>query len=372
MYLDTDEAVDFNTAQDGLNEALREGKNKEIDTKLKDAENSARAYDKIIINKVSELSEDTTLSDEEIEKTLNQITSLAKEDISDIKKIKPGQPNDSLTTVTNAYKVLFEGLGKIVSKIGKKVGGKEFEENEAAQTQAGEDLAEAIVKDDTEESIERARKKFNDETESRSNNTELDTELEAKTGIAKRLVKKIWEYKGAIAKLIAALGKVIATIIIIKLLCHELTGCYKYVGTDNSKLDCPTKSEYCSCGYAKPDQNSEDEITKVCKIDNQKYKKYPFCCDGIVTGRPTCSSGIAGQEGVVFYSWTEVTPAQLLADIPKAIANLGKALAEGLGSILKKVLIYGAIGIAILFALYILFIIGQILLRRINEKSKKR
>jgi len=367
--IDTDEAGDFNTAQDGLNKALRDGIQEEITAKLKAAEDAAIEYDKIIINKLSKLSGDTPLSDEEIETALTKITSLLKEDISDIKKIKPVQTNDPLTRVANTYKVLFEGLGEIVSKIGKKVGGNEFEENEAAQTQSGENLAEAIVTDDTEESIKRARQKFNDETESRSNNTELDTELEAKTGTSKSLVQKLWEYKGAIAKLIAALGTVIGIIIALKMLSEELTGCFKYEGTDNSKLDCPTKSEYCGCGDAKTDQNTPGELDNVCK--NKNYSSYPFCCDSVNPGRPTCSSGTPGQEGVVFYSWKEVTPAQVLADVPKAIANLGKGLAEGGASILKKVLIYGSITIAILIALYILFIIGRILIRRINEKSKK-
>lgn len=151
---------------------------------------------------------------------------------------------------------------------------------------------------------------------------------------------------------------------------HQLTGCYKYDGTNSEKISCPKDDDAktsCNCSDAPADQKTAEQLNKVCA--DSKYDKFPFCCSGPSPAYPTCGSGTPGQQGVVYYAYQETNPATLIAGLPRDFTNLLKGLGN-LGGLFGTIIKWILVGALILFSLYLLSIFVPKILKKFTENNQ--
>jgi hypothetical protein len=245
-----------------------------------------------------------------------------------------------------------------------------YTEASAAGDAAAEKLAKAIKEGNTaaensaKEELDKAHEDINDIAEE---NEKFKDNLEAELGERGRVVKAILKYW----KILAALGGLAGLFVFCYFICKELSGCYQYTGTSSDKISCPSHDSTCGCGDATKGVTDPAGITKICggaAPGTGTYANYPFCCAAASPAHPTCS-GNPGDKDSVYYAWKEFTPAGIIAGIPGDIVNLVKGGEDLLGGLLKKILTWVGIALAVLIVGYIIFMIGGALLRKATNKA---
>ena len=180
--------------------------------------------------------------------------------------------------------------------------------------------------------------------------------------------------------LLVAVGAFIGSLefiwFILDKIAKELSGCFLYKGTDYKGLQVtrPNDSDKTTCmcndNLSKtidptkgtiPTTTCDKSSDPSCDKDGSSYSAcgYPECAEA----RLGCK-GAPATPGSVYYDYKNVTVAGVVQQAAAAAAAAAAAGVKGFEGIIKKLLIYGGIAIGVLIVGYIVFIIGEKVLKK--------
>lgn len=177
-------------------------------------------------------------------------------------------------------------------------------------------------------------------------------DLVAKNGKTKAEVsKKMITYRRAAL----ALGGIAGLMFMCWVISNEVTGCYKFTGSESEKIDCPQNGETCGCGGAPKGISDPEQISQICgggPPGTGEYANFPFCCIQN-SNRPTCT-GTAGNEGAVYYSWKELPISAVIPMMVDSATDLvGETFFE-IGELITNLIKYGSIALVVGIVIFIL------------------
>ena len=325
-------------------------------------------------------------SEEDVKKAMDKLNDIASldaiEDVYDaVDKAGASESKETLDKMSKTTETLSKGVESEYQKVVETTLDSDtldrYKEAKDARDKAAEEYADAIKKkvpkaelDAKRSALESAQEKMNEITDG---NQELADKIESKLGKRGKVLETLQKF----SKVLSLLGGLAGLIFACWLISHELTGCYQYIGDKSSKLDCPTSSDTCGCGNPPSGMKTTAQLAKVCCNDSKssctkpssQYKDYPFCCDGISTGRPTCT-GTPGDDGSVYYAWKKFTAAGIIGGIPGDIKNLINASESGIENLMQKILKWAGIALAIVVIVYIILAVGKQMLKSTSKKSQ--
>jgi hypothetical protein len=267
-------------------------------------------------------------------------------------KLSANDPSvsESVNTKIEALQKQIEDLkNKYQDDVGSKI----------TDTEAGD------LKDSIKDIIEEMDKAENTEDSERASSTDGE---DGKTKWDKNKVLKL-------LSILLALGGAFGLFFGLSLIAKELSGCYKYSGTDSAKIACPTDEGDCGCGNNSLINDAKDiaDLQAICNKTG-KYStladqsKYPWCCSTASVAFPTCTSSM-GDSDSIYYAYKKYTPAGLLASLPSALINLANQAGGGIGKLLMTVLKWVGIAFVILIGVGIIYEVGKMIIERMGSKS---
>ena len=227
---------------------------------------------------------------------------------------------------------------------------KEFEEKQAEHEAAQKEFADDVKNKRDTKASEAKMKETGEALENKIDEMgDMKESMLAKGG---RFAKDLFKFFLKNWKLLVLLGAAGGLYTFLKAMADDMTGCYKYTGTDGEKLACndfyssknPANSAKCGCGGAPMDKPT------MTPTECTPYDGFPYC-NTSCPGGPTCSSDYSSKTAIL-YAYHLYTPLSIVSGIVK----YGTDLANDAGNFMKmfiQVLKYGGVAIAVLFALFI-------------------
>ena len=173
----------------------------------------------------------------------------------------------------------------------------------------------------------------------------------------------------------AAIGSLEFVWFILDKIAKELSGCFRYVGTNYKGIQIPRQNDnkttcMCNDNLSKtidptkgtiPTTTCDKSSVPSCDKDGSSYSAcgYPEC-----VGERLGCKGAPATASSVYYDYKNVTVAGVVQQAAAAAAAAAEAGVKGFEGIIKKLLIYGGIAIGVLIVGYIVFIIGEKVLKK--------
>ena len=270
---------------------------------------------------------DPTDADAGVDELLEMFDGLDTDDPSAtreaVKNLSP-KATKVLQTIADTSQTLNDGVEKQAKKAGKSA---EYNEKLNALRKAQIEYTQSYVADgdSVSEQTRSAEETFNDKVsdmqdllESFSDSTEETAEEGGVEEGKKSMVSKLGSLltSPGLWKALGGLGAIVGFVVLLNKLAKSETGCYLVRIEGDSSKDSYTK-------IAIPDEDHKNCC--VC-YDGECSGKTTTECDAKYT--PTCANsanpkcaGVVGSPGSVYYTWQDVTAAQVLAGIPGAVIN---------------------------------------------------
>ena len=163
-------------------------------------------------------------------------------------------------------------------------------------------------------------------------------------------------------KLVVTFGAIFALYFILKIFTDGLSGCYQYIGSTSTKINCNKNFDAisgCGCGLSSGGDGSKKAICNDTNIDR-------VYCSANCSGIPNlaCSDSISADNTSVYYAYKQITPASVMTGVIDTVFNAPSSMLNSLAKYLKSIG-YGAL-IILCVILLSKFIYGKM-----NEKKIK-
>jgi hypothetical protein len=199
-------------------------------------------------------------------------------------------------------------------------------------------------------------------------NKDFKTELEASDGSIE------WAKWG---KMLAAIGGLGGLFALCWKIAQEKTGCYIYIKGDKHKLDgfggksgdsgCAASDVQNDCA-CQPDSDSTSYAQICPSPPDPKTEKLPMCCGGNNPGQPPCNSS-SDIKTIVYYGYNEYNALDVMAAPIAAIPKLLDGLEGGITGLLKTVLKWVLIVIAICAGVGLIWFVGKMIFMHFMTSS---
>jgi hypothetical protein len=314
-------------------------------------------------------STDVQESANEVNKGLDGVTELAdakskgdameKSGESDPQKAKS---NKALTDMqARLAKFMKDGVDKTAEKTLSRQANTKWGELTETHEQALTELGEALKGTD-KEAIKKAQDKADKTADAMDDflnddaNKDFKTELDASEGSIE------WAKWGKMLGVIGGLGGLFA---LCWKIAQEKTGCYIYIKGDKHKLDgfggggsgCGASDVQNDCA-CQPDSDSTSWAQICPSPSDPKIEKLPVCCGGNNPGQPPCNT-TADIKTTVYYGYNEYNALDVMAAPIAAIPKLLDGLEGGITGLLKTILKWVLIAIAICAGVGLIWFVGR-------------
>jgi tetratricopeptide (TPR) repeat protein len=207
--------------------------------------------------------------------------------------------------------------------------------------------------------IERAKKELED-AKTRIENS-LESAENTKTSIIAKGGNALWNLVKALLKnwkVLALIGGAAGLYNFLKHMTDENNGCYKWVGTDSSKINCGgyfSKGQHssdCGCGPDSTRDLGRSLTSAECSKDDTKNMVY---CNRKCTGPPLigCSKNLTA-DNAIFYAAKDDSPLSILTNLYHLAGGLPDKASKGITKLLIQILKWAGIVLAIIFILAII------------------
>ena len=265
-----------------------------------------------------------------------------------------------------------EGVNKTAEKTLSRQANTKWGELTETHEQALTELGEAL-KDTDKEAIKEAQDKADKTADAMDDflnddaNKDFKTELNASDGSIE------WAKWGKMLAVIGGLGGLFA---LCWKIAQEKTGCYIYIKGDKHKLDgfggkCRSGAtsnvqDDCAC---QPDSDSTS-YAQICPSPSPdpETEKLPMCCNGNDPGQPPCNN-TTDIKTTVYYGYNEYNALDVMAAPIAAIPKLLDGLAGGITGLLKTVLKWVLIAIAICAGVGLIWFVGKMIFMHFMTSS---
>ena len=202
-------------------------------------------------------------------------------------------------------------------------------------------------------------------------NKDFKTELDANKGAIE------WAKWGKMLAIIPGLGGLFA---LCWYIAREWTGCYIYIKGDKNKLDGfggDSDGSGCAASDVQSDcacQSDSDSTSyaQICPSSppNPNTEKLPMCCAGNDPGQPPCKS-TTDIKTTIYYGYNKYNALDVMAAPIAAIPKLLNDVAGGITGLLKTVLKWVLIAIAICAGVGLIWFVGKMIFAHFMTSSAK-